>query len=129
MVLQSMQFVITSKKDLTILRVRFESGGSGGAGITCDGCVVNVKKSLVFSTLSGTPGNSRLANSAVVINYAGATTTINYGSLQNGDQVATLINYGTLVFNATLATYPHTPYGDPPIAETGPWKELKNYGM
>ncbi len=110
------------------MNVRFESGGTGGSGINCDSCVVNVKKSLTFSTLNGTPGNTLLANNAVFVNYEGATTTINYGSLQSGPQVATLINYGTLIFNGTLATYPNTPYGDPPIAETGAWKELKNYG-
>lgn len=51
-----------------------------------------------------------------------------YGGLKVTDQVATLINYGTLVFESTLASYPKTPWGDPPIAETGAWKSLENYG-
>jgi hypothetical protein len=104
----------------------FESTGSGEAGVACDGCVMNVKKSLTFK--SRLSGNMQLANNARLINYAGANTTIVYGALRVSDQVGTLINYGTLTFQSVLATYPKTPYGDPPVAETGAWKALQNYG-
>ena len=87
---------------------------------------MNVKKSLSFK--SRLSGNMQLANNARLINYAGANTTIVYGALRVSDQVGTLINYGTLTFQSVLATYPKTPYGDPPVAETGAWKALQNYG-
>jgi hypothetical protein len=88
---------------------------------------MNVKKSLAIrSRLSG---NMKLSNNALLINNAGASTAIVYGGLTVSDQVATLINYGTLTFQSVLATYPKTPYGDPPVAETGAWKSLQNYGI
>ncbi len=88
---------------------------------------MNIKKSLVL--LSKTSGYAYIKNSATFVNWAGANFTIVYGSIGTSQvQYGTIINYGTLTFRTVLVTYPHTPYGDPPVAETGAWSELQNYG-
>jgi hypothetical protein len=106
---------------------RFESTGSGGVdGILCDSCIINVKKSLVFATK--TSGNTEFANDAMVITYAGANTTLFYGSIHSAvTQVGTLVNYGTLLFGSSFG-YGNSPWGNPPVTETGPFAEIKNYG-
>lgn len=105
---------------------RFDSAGSDTSGIACDGCVVNIKDTLRIS--SAQSGNTLLINNAIFVNHPGATFKIVYGGLKVSDQVGTLINYGTLVFETVLATASNSPWGDPPIAETGAWKSLENYG-
>lgn len=106
---------------------RFESTGSGGVdGILCDSCIINVKKLLVFETK--TSGNTEFANDAMVITYAGANTTLFYGSIHSAvTQVGTLVNYGTLLFGSSFG-YGSSPWGNPPVTETGPFAEIKNYG-
>jgi hypothetical protein len=93
----------------------------------CDGCVINVKNSLAF--LSKQTGNTDMANRATIVVWPGATLTIWYDSMQTSmvTPLGTIINYGTLLFGAGY-TFGNTPWGTPPLAETGPWGELRNYG-
>ena len=81
--------------------------------------------------LTKTSGTSKIQNSATFVVFDGATFTIAYGSIftdTTEPQYGTIINYGTLIFRTELVTYPKTPFGDPPVAETGPWAELRNFG-
>ncbi len=71
-------------------------------------------------------------NNAEFVNLQGATTTIEYNSVtnegNNGVAKGTLINYGNLIFQATMLASPSTPYGDAQAANTGSWAEILNYG-
>jgi hypothetical protein len=94
-------------------------------GILCDSCVLNIKKSLI--ALPKLSGSTMLANSAMIVTWPGTTTTIFHNAFADTDQVGTLINYGTLIFKSSFGIG-STPWGDPPIAQTGPWIDFKNYG-
>lgn len=66
------------------------------------------------------------------VHLQSATTTIEWSGVANsGNSIApkgTLVNYGTLIFQATQLASPTTPYGPAQVAATGSWKELINYG-
>lgn len=88
--------------------------------------MIHVKKTLEVSNKNS--GNMEVANNAMIITYEGATTTLFYGGFHSATtQVGTLINYGTLTWGNSFYLG-SSPWGVPPVTETGPWKEIKNYG-